>query len=1048
MTASPAHSNPDDTLRQPVNAQATQRHDATSAGQSTCRPRPTRVGTEAPAEYTLLETIAAGSYGTIHRLCHLPTARMVAGKVLTTNDPEQRQHFLAEATLTARLNHPNIVPVHDLITDQDGREILILRLVDGQGWDHSIRELSLEDNLRILLSVCDAMSYAHDQGIIHRDIKPANVMLGSYGEVQVMDWGVAIPLDQADNDRSITGTPAYMAPEMARGTDLSIASDIYLLGAVLFEILTGLPPHPARDCERCLKQAAANHIRAVKQRGELMDIARQAMAEKPSDRPTSVTAFRDRLGIFEEHAHSMMVSNRALQTLDRAIAAGDYRLFNNARFGCEEALELWPRNQEARQGLSRIRLAHANLALRRDDLDLAASLLHSHDPTHAALREQLLERQRQQVDRRRATRRLVRVEERQRRRDDLRWRTVFDLTHDDLDAAWQPIGGRIAEADGSWRFAATQPGLLLLRQAVLGDVRLRWTCRCLSPQPCDVSCFLAATESSDPVNTFRSGYEVKYGAFNNTCNRIYRQGTVLFDEPDIPLHQNRRLTVEVSRIGSRLRLAVDGKDIAEVDDANPLFGTNHARVGLFGWNGIYQIEALTVETLPCQQRINLIELGQRHLHYGRTETARDILADAVRVAHDDNARRQAEQSLAAVDRLLLWQRQLPEFQRRIREAWPQAHIELHPQGLVVDVSFGQIKDLSPLSKLPIYDLRCHNNHISDLSPLAGCPLIHLRAGNNHIADLGPLAGHELRSLTLKHNRLTGLEALADCPLEELDVSRNAITDLSPLRDLPLRELDLSRNDGLCDLEAIGQEELRDLNISHTAVVDLAPLRRCQLHTLCINNCRISDLGPLAGMPLHYLFAAYNSISNLAPLRGMDLKQLHIDHNQIQDLSPLEDMPLLVLHIDNNRITDLWPIEAFPPRQILSCFDNPIPTGQLRSCLEQWTQDSQPTNVCRSIALALGLREEDADLLRSLAITSDGRQWLRTQHEVPIHRLRQIARHLQATAPCLPTAADQERFLSLLPNPDHPILLGLRPGADHWDDGSPVTWTNYRRRCEP
>lgn len=109
------------------------------------------------------------------------------------------------------------------------------------------------------MRVADAVAFAHDRGIVHRDLKPENVMLGAYGEVLVMDWGLAMPMPQFRKRRTLAqpsmgGTPAYMAPEMATGPleRITASSDIYLLGAILYEIITGRPPHPGRKVKECL----------------------------------------------------------------------------------------------------------------------------------------------------------------------------------------------------------------------------------------------------------------------------------------------------------------------------------------------------------------------------------------------------------------------------------------------------------------------------------------------------------------------------------------------------------------------------------------------------------------------------------------------------------------------------------------------------------------------------------------------------------------------------------------------------------------------------
>src|SRR5262249_22711236 len=161
---------------------------------------------------------------------------------------------------TGDLDHPNIVPIYELGTNENNALFYSMKRVQGTPWSDVIGTKSVNENLEILMKVADAVAFAHATGVIHRDLKPDNVMLGDYGEVLVMDWGLALATSSFRHSEFVTGpdsmggTPAYMAPEMATGPFELIgqASDIYLLGALLFEIVTGLLPHTGQTAEECL----------------------------------------------------------------------------------------------------------------------------------------------------------------------------------------------------------------------------------------------------------------------------------------------------------------------------------------------------------------------------------------------------------------------------------------------------------------------------------------------------------------------------------------------------------------------------------------------------------------------------------------------------------------------------------------------------------------------------------------------------------------------------------------------------------------------------
>src|SRR5262245_36575696 len=231
--------------------------------------------------------------------------RVVAMKELQARwqDSEQmRQRFLAEAKVTARLEHPGVVPVYDLVEREGEPPSYAMRLVRGRTLAEAVRQyhqragkqagtLELRELLGCFVQVCQTLAYAHSRGVIHRDLKPANVILGPYGEVLVLDWGIAkvlgdaeanpaesvIPQPQGvDTTQGAVGTYAYMAPEQAEGrtTLVDRRSDVFGLGAVLYEILTGRAPYAgaglleqARTCRpappRSVKRSAPAALEAV-----------------------------------------------------------------------------------------------------------------------------------------------------------------------------------------------------------------------------------------------------------------------------------------------------------------------------------------------------------------------------------------------------------------------------------------------------------------------------------------------------------------------------------------------------------------------------------------------------------------------------------------------------------------------------------------------------------------------------------------------------------------------------------------------------------------
>ena len=362
-------------------------------------------------EYELLKVLGEGGMGVVYDARQTSIDRGVALKMLKgggRGDDKARQKFLAEAVVTGDLDHPNIVPIYDVGTNDQGHLFYSMKKVQGTPWQKLLPKKNQAENIEILMKVADAVAFAHARGVVHRDLKPENVMLGDYGEVLVMDWGLAQSTSAFKKRSSITestgmgGTPAYMAPEMATGPidKIGLPADVYLLGAILYEIVTGKPPHQGKNAMMCLMSAAKNEIIPTEKTGELVEIAKKAMATAAGDRYPSVLEFQKAIREYLSHSESIALSTRASEDLEVAQKSEEYKDYAKAMFGFQEAIDLWPENTRAAELLKETKHKYATCALKKGDYDLGASLLDSNDVEHRELlgriKQAVIEREKRQ----------------------------------------------------------------------------------------------------------------------------------------------------------------------------------------------------------------------------------------------------------------------------------------------------------------------------------------------------------------------------------------------------------------------------------------------------------------------------------------------------------------------------------------------------------------------------------------------------------------------------------------------------------------------------
>ena len=358
------------------------------------------------------DPLGKGGMGVVWSATQVALQRRVAVKRLRDErvGPQAEAQLLREALVTGALEHPNIVPVHALGRDDEGRPLLVMKRIEGTPWSALLRlrplytpegpadPREIERHLGILMQVCQALDFAHAQGVVHRDIKPDNVMVGSFGEVYLLDWGIAVSTQGSATGLppvepgTLVGTPAYMAPEMAAANAEAIdaRTDVYLLGATLHELITGTPRHHADGVFATLTLAFESKPIDYPEwvPDELASICNRACSFDPEQRFGSAQALRDALADFMRHGSSRELAEEGWQRLElledmlgpdlRTVTADAiqiHALASEARFAFERARQQWPGNAEATDGLQRLLERMIRYELSNGNVRSAAGLL-------------------------------------------------------------------------------------------------------------------------------------------------------------------------------------------------------------------------------------------------------------------------------------------------------------------------------------------------------------------------------------------------------------------------------------------------------------------------------------------------------------------------------------------------------------------------------------------------------------------------------------------------------------------------------------------------
>ena len=252
-------------------------------------------------KYEVVRLLGRGGMGAVYQALDPVLEREVALKVMlpeTAGDPEQKQRFEREARAVARLSHPGVVTVFDLGYHTDGSPYIVMELLRGQDLLSRVRKeppLSLKEKLTIVAQVLDGLGHAHKAGIVHRDVKPANVFLTDEGSARIMDFGIAFFTSSAATSRSVLGTVGYMSPEQVRGERVDGRSDLFTVGSLLCELLTGRRPFdaetPMATFYRIARGQATIELPPGPEHAAVLPVLRRALAPSLEERYATAAEF-------------------------------------------------------------------------------------------------------------------------------------------------------------------------------------------------------------------------------------------------------------------------------------------------------------------------------------------------------------------------------------------------------------------------------------------------------------------------------------------------------------------------------------------------------------------------------------------------------------------------------------------------------------------------------------------------------------------------------------------------------------------------------------
>jgi Leucine-rich repeat (LRR) protein/AraC-like DNA-binding protein len=524
------------------------------------------------------------------------------------------------------------------------------------------------------------------------------------------------------------------------------------------------------------------------------------------------------------------------------------------------------------------------------------------------------------------------------------WELIVDqdLNHD-FTEKWKIHGGTWQIKNGTLEVSAGTPTIVVIRDSIpAGDIAVEFECYQEGPYLNDISCFFSGISNRKIHQIPEAGYTFMYGACGNSINALDYNNKSLWLKKASPLKARERYHIRAERWGGRCILTVNQKVIFDVQHENSSLD-KQVFVGFYLWKAKTIFTRIRILQLRAPMKEDLLSLATHHLQSYHFSAAIEMFQKVIDSSKELKRRELAKRGLEdAISKFQISRLSL-SFEKLLLQVWPNARIQGTPEGLIINIKFCGISDLSPLRGLPVTQLDCDDNNITSLEPLRGLKLTKLWCQRNQITDLSPIENMPLELLYASENQISSLECLKGMPLQRFACRNNKIRDLSPLAEMPLIFLDCSSN----EIERLSfvSTSLQKLRISNNRITDLNGLKNLSLIELDCSNNKIRSLKPVQGSRLKNCNCRCNQITSLTTFKGMYLEKLICDSNPITKLDPfLEDQSLEVYHFDCDS----------------------IPVKELEKSICRWKQYPPFKQFARDAEVLLALRTRDLSKLKSYA----------------------------------------------------------------------------------